>query len=234
MISLLQRIFDLIAPRTCLICGSRLQGDEIYFCASCNLMLPRTGYLLSPYDNEMARNLWGRIDHLEKAVALIRHSGGSQASRFIYKLKYLNSPDIGLRVGQWMAEAMEKTDFLTDIDAIIPVPLAPQRERERGYNQSERIATALGHYSHKPVLRKVLARDKFMKSQTQEDRWERNDNVKEVFHLLDANRVKGLHVLLIDDVMTTGATVTACAQELQKAGDVRISVACIGFVDHSL
>ena len=94
-VSLLQRFFDLVAPRTCCVCGRRLAAEEDTICLCCNLRLPRTNYVDSPRDNEMAKCFWGRVEHLQKAVAMFFHDGGSQVSYPIYRLKYFHQPDLG-------------------------------------------------------------------------------------------------------------------------------------------
>ena len=115
------------------------------------------------------------------------------------------------------------------IDAIVPVPLARKRERERGYNQSLELAKGVSEVTGLPIYNKVVKRTKFMGSQTQRGRWERNENVEHVFELVDGDSINGKHLLLIDDVVTTGATIIACAQKMQKASNVKISVLALGF-----
>lgn len=228
-VGLLQRILDLIAPRACCICGTRLAPEENVICVSCNLHLPRTDHLAAPYENEMAKIFWGRIKHIEKAAAWIYHQGGSQASSPIYRLKYHHQPEIGTKLGRIMATEMEKTHFLEDIDALIPVPLSSDRQRERGYNQSEAIARGMSEICGKPVLTDVLERTEYHGSQTQKGRWERNDNVENAFRLINGDKIRNTHILLVDDVVTTGATMCACAKQLEQVGRVNISVAVIGF-----
>lgn len=138
--SFLQRIIDLVAPRTCAICGERLMPEEDGICVACNLHMPRTDHLLAPYDNPLAQCFWGRIRHIEKSAALIYHHGGQRSSYPIYSLKYNHNRAAGTILGRLMAKEMMTTGFLDDIDCILPVPLAPVRRKERGYNQSEVIA----------------------------------------------------------------------------------------------
>ncbi|KXB48401.1 comF family protein [Bacteroidales bacterium KA00344] len=230
-ISFLQRVFDLIAPRLCCICGSRLAPEEDAICVSCNLRLPRTDHLLQPYDNALAKTFWGRIKHMEKAAAMYYHHGGSQASYPIYNLKYDHRPEIGTALGRLMALEMENAHFFNDIDVLIPVPLSADRQRERGYNQSEIIAKGMAEICGKPVLTNVLERREYRGSQTQKGRWERNENVENAFFLLNGNKIKNSHILLVDDVVTTGATICACAKQLEQVAGVKISVATIGFAD---
>ena len=114
---------------------------------------------------------------------------------------------------------------------LIPVPLSADRQRERGYNQSEIIAKGMAEICGKPVLTNVLERREYRGSQTQKGRWERNENVENAFFLLNGNKIKNSHILLVDDVVTTGATICACAKQLEQVAGVKISVATIGFAD---
>ena len=132
-------------------------------------------------------------------------------------------------MGRMMAKELMRSGLYEGIDAIVPVPLAKKRERERGYNQSLELAKGVSEVTGLPIADKVVVRTKFVGSQTQRGRWERNENVENVFELVDGDSINGKHLLLIDDVVTTGATIIACAQEVQKASNVRISVLALGF-----
>lgn len=230
-ISLLQRVFDLVAPRSCCICDSRLAPEEEVVCVRCNLHLPRTDHLRNPYENDMAKVFWGRVRHIEKVAAMIYHQGGSQASYPIYNLKYNHRPEIGRVLGRMMATELEEAGFFADIDLLIPVPLSKGRQRERGYNQSEIIAGGMAEICHKPVVNDVLMRTEYHGSQTTRGRWERNDSVEHAFALLNGDKIKNTHVLLVDDIVTTGATICACAGLLESVEGVKISVASVGFAD---
>lgn len=227
-ISLLGRILDLIAPRSCAVCGCRLSPDEQAICIRCNLHLPRTHYEKVPYDNEMARLFWKRIP-LEKCAAWFFFQAGSEAANILYRLKYHHHPETAEAIGLMIGQEWKETGFFENIDLLIPVPLAHKRERQRGYNQSMEITKGIHQATGIPIGKNIILRNRFVESQTHIGRWERADNVEGVFELIDAAAIHGKHVLLIDDVVTTGATITACGQELAKAGDIRISVLSIGF-----
>ena len=119
--------------------------------------------------------------------------------------------------------------FFDGVDAIVPVPLARKRMRERGYNQAFEIARGISAVTRMPIIDKAVIRESFKRSQTKMNRWQRNENVEGVFSLVDGSALTGKHILIIDDVVTTGATVVSCARELMKAGDVRFSVMSLGF-----
>ena len=230
-ISLLARLIDTLAPRSCTICGSRLTVTEEVMCACCNQCLPRTGYSKSAFDNRLSRLFWGRIP-IEKGAALFFYKAHSDTSRLLYQLKYGGHPELGERLGQIVAAEFAQDGFFDGITAVLPVPLARQRERERGYNQSVEIARGVCEETGLPLLFNALERITFHGSQTQKDRWERNENVDKAFHLLDASAVSNQHILLIDDVITSGATLVAVVKEVLKGNNVKVSVLSLGFANN--
>ncbi len=228
MISFFGRLLDLISPRQCSICGCRLAASEQVLCAVCNLTLPRTGFADDAYDNEMARLFWGRLP-IERAAALFYYERGSQTTQVIFDLKYRNHPEIGEQLGYFMAEELSEKGFFDGIDLIIPVPLTRKRQRQRGYNQSTAIAHGIQNAVSLPVKEHILHRNRYHGSQTEMSRWQRADNVEGAFSLYDADAIRDKHLLIVDDVVTTGATVCTCGKELMKAGGIRISVLSLGY-----
>lgn len=228
MVSLWHQLLDLLAPRLCTVCGRRLSPKEQVLCVSCNMHLPRTGFLLNAYDNVMARLFWGIIP-VERVAALFHYEADSNVNNIVYDLKYRNHPEVGREMGCLMACECNEAGFFDGIDAIVPVPLARKRQRQRGYNQSLCIAEGLSRVTGIPVYNKVIYRTKFVISQTQIGHRERQENVAGVFKLKDADAIRGRHILLVDDVVTTGATMTACARELLKVSDVKLSLLSLGF-----
>ena len=226
-ISFWSSLLDLISPRTCVVCGQRLSVSEETICSKCNLHLPRTGFQQDPYENIMAKMFWGQIP-IERATALFYYEPHAETANILYEMKYKNHPEIGEVMGRLMARELQMSNFFEGIDGIIPVPLAKKRQRQRGYNQSHELAKGISEITGLPIYNKVVRRTVFEGSQTSLGRWERNENVEHVFELKDASTIQGKHLLLVDDVVTTGATVIACAKELCKAGGVRISVLSLG------
>ena len=226
-ISFWTRLLDLISPRACVVCGCRLSASEEVICGKCNLHLPRTSFQQDPYENIMAKMFWGQIP-IERAAALIYYEPHAETANILYELKYKNHPEIGEVMGRLMARELQTGNFFEGIDGIIPVPLAKKRERQRGYNQSNELAEGISEITGLPIYNKVVKRTVFEGSQTSLGRWERNENVEQVFELKDAPTIQGKHLLIVDDVVTTGATVIACAKELCKAEGVRISVLSLG------
>lgn len=228
MVSFIHRLLDLISPRLCVVCDNRLTVTEETICSRCNLHLPRTGFGKTPYDNELARLFWGQIP-IERASALFYYESHSETANIIYKLKYKNHPEIGEDMGRLTARELQTTDFFDGIDGILPIPLAKKRQHQRGYNQSMEIAQGVSAITGLPIYNKLVRRNAFEGSQTNKGRWERNENVEKVFELIDGEAVRGKHLLIIDDVVTTGATIIACTKELVKAGNVKVSVLTLGF-----
>ena len=222
-ISFWRRLLDLIAPRLCVVCGHRLSVTEEVICSKCNFHLPRTGFHRNAYDNEMAKMFWGQIP-IERATAFFYYEPHAETANILYELKYKNHPEIGSVVGRMLAKEIQPSGFFDGIDGIVPVPLAKKRQRQRGYNQSEEIARGVSEITGLPICKKVVRRNSFKGSQTNKGRWDRQENVEHVFELIDAEAVSNKHLLLIDDVVTTGATCIACAKALCQTEGVRISI----------
>ena len=228
VVSFWHRLLDLISPRLCVVCGQRLTVSEDVICTKCNLHLPRTDFHQDPYENEMAKLFWHQIP-VERATALLYYESHAETANILYELKYKGHPEVGEVMGRLMAKELQPSGFFDGIDGIVPIPLAKKRQRQRGYNQSLEIARGISAITSLPIYNKVVRRKAFEGSQTNKGRWERNENVEGVFELKDASAIQGKHLLMVDDVVTTGATVIACVQELCKADNVKVSVIALGF-----
>ena len=226
-ISLWARIINLLAPRQCAVCDRRLEPHEDIVCALCNLNLPRTNYAQTPYDNEMAQLFWGRAP-IERCAALLHYQAAAPASVLLYRLKYGNQPDLGLDLGLLMGKELLPTGFFEGIDFIVPVPLSRQRARQRGYNQSEMLAQGIAKATGLKMRRGLIRRIVNTGTQTHKDRWERADNVNNAFKLTGKLPKEGCHVLFVDDVVTTGATLCACMACLSGFPGVKVSVLSVG------
>ena len=229
MISFWQRLLNLMAPEACAVCGARLSAEEKVMCASCNLHLPRTGFSAHAYDNLMARRFWGRIP-IERAAALFYYEAGSEVSEIIRRLKYRDRPEIGTVMGHMAAEEFAIDGFFDGVDAIIPIPLERKRQHQRGYNQSMEIARGVAEVTHLPILAHVVRRKSFAGSQTHKSLRERMENVEGVFEAVDASGIEGRHLLFIDDIVTSGATVCSCVETLTALHDIKVSVMSLGVV----
>lgn len=227
-ISIWRRMYDLISPRLCAVCGRRLSPSEESICVVCCLHLPRTYFHKNPYENEMNRLFWHQIP-IERATALIYYEPHAETAQMVYDLKYHDHPEIGYTMGRLMAREAMDSGFFEGIDLIVPIPLATKRLRQRGYNQSKQLAEGISSITHIPIDNNVVRRISFEGSQTKKGRWERAENVEKVFQLNDCADINGRHVLLVDDIVTTGATIIACAKQLASAGEVKVSVIALGY-----
>ncbi len=226
----LRRLLDMAMPRRCAACGARLSPTERVVCSTCYMHIPRTGHGLRPRDNNLARVFWGLAD-VERAAAPYRFTSHSELSRMIYAMKYRLRPDIGTALGRMAAGELAATGFFDGIDVIVPVPLARRRLRERGYNQSEAIARGVKAVTGIGMETKALVRTVYEASQTSLQRWQRVANVGSAFSRRHADGLRGKHVLILDDVVTTGATMLACASTLACVEDITVSVMALAFTE---
>lgn len=229
--SLFARLLDVVVPRFCCVCGRRLAIGEEELCARCNMELPRTGFAQSPADNELARGYWG-IVAVEHCAALFYYYAHAEATQAVLRFKYADHPETAVFFGRMMAREFGESGFFDDVDVIVPVPLDKTRQRQRGYNQSEMLARGIAEVSGVAVAARAVRRKEFRGSQTRLDRWQRGENVKDVFAVVRPEQLKGKHVLLVDDVITTGATTVSLARELLGAGVRCVSIAALACVRH--
>lgn len=219
--------FRLLVPRSCAVCGCNLNDGEEVLCFRCDMDMPRTNFHLQT-DNPMERALWGKLP-LGRASAYFRYGRKSEYARLVHLLKYHGRKDLCGAVGRKMAAELSMTGFFQGIDLLLPVPLHPNKQRRRGYNQSERIAQGISLLTGIPVNTSVLTRDKDTETQTHKSVAQRQDNVAGIFSVHASAQLVGKHVLLIDDVFTTGATVTACADALQEVEGLTVSVLTLAY-----
>lgn len=223
-------ILDLIAPRTCAICGRRLAVSEEVFCISCEMTLSTSDLEERSTDNYMTWKMWGRLP-VVRCASLYDYNPREAASHTIMQLKYYKRPNIGIYLGRVLAHKLQERDFFRGIDAIVPVPLAKNREQERGYNQAELIARGVSFVTGLPIIANAVKREKFKKSQTLLTSEERQENVDHLFTLIHPEFIRGKHLLIVDDVMTTGATCIALGNMLLQACNVRLSIATLASVE---
>ena len=188
-------------------------------------MIPRTGYH-NEEGNPAEQLFWGRC-RIEKAAAFSFYNRDSRIRRLIHNIKYNGIKDIGYELGKIYGSVLTKSGFLEGIDLIIPVPLHPSKKRIRGFNQSDIISEGLAEATGLPVDPFSLERIAVTGTQTKRSRYERWVNVEGTFNVQDSTNIRGKHVLLVDDVITTGSTIESCANELLKVEDVKVSVVAL-------
>ena len=216
---------SLIFPRQCDACLQVLYRHEHWLCNHCRVRLPRGQYHLST-DNELVRRMTGRAD-LHKASALFVFEKSGKVQRLLHAIKYKNAHDLAEHLGAYHARELVETGYFNEVDVIVPIPLHPKKEKQRGYNQSACFAEGLSTVLHKPVLKNALRRIENTGTQTKRHRYERWENVEGIF-ALNADTLAGKHVLLVDDVITTGATIEAAWVVLNAAG-AKVSVCCLAY-----
>ena len=216
---------SLLFPRLCYACGAHLLRNEKLICTECHVFIPRTGFHLKR-ENPVEQLFWGRCK-IEKAAAYSFYNRGSRIRRLIHNLKYRGAREAGFEIGRIYGDALRISGFTDDIDLIMPVPLHPSKEKQRGFNQSKIISDGLADTTGLPVVTDVLVRESRSATQTRRSRYDRWTNVEGIFAVYDSEKIKDRHILLVDDVITTGSTIEACANELLKVDGVRISVVAI-------
>lgn len=206
-------------------CTLHLVRGERLICTECLLSIARTDFH-KQRGNALEQAFWGRC-HIERAAAFSVYNRGSRIRTLIHELKYMGKKEIGTMLGDLYGRILSESDFLEGIDLIVPVPLHPARQRERGYNQSEYIASGLSFATQLPSRSDVIRRVVKTVSQTKHGRYDRWENVKGLFIVSKLGAITGMHVLIVDDVITTGSTMEACVNALRGAGDVRVSIVAL-------
>ncbi|MGZ3873628.1 MAG: ComF family protein [Mucilaginibacter sp.] len=220
---------SLLFPELCAACGESLVAREHLLCTDCSLNLPFTNFHLQP-DNIVARQFWGKIK-LEGAFALYYFTKGGKIQNLLHQLKYKGVHQLGNLLGATAAAQLTKNETFKTVDVIIPVPLHKKRLKERGYNQSACFAKGLAPGLNAGVEENNLARVISTETQTHKSRFARFENMQEVFVVKNPERLINKHVLLVDDVITTGSTLEACGVQLLKIPGVKLSIATIAYAE---
>ncbi|MDF1575476.1 MAG: phosphoribosyltransferase family protein [Bacteroidales bacterium] len=215
----------LFFPSNCLVCGKRLHGPGEILCFTCETELPRTGFE-KDQKNPVSQIFWGRVPVIY-GTSLLRFEKGSSCQSLLHDLKYRGNRKAGLYLGRLLGQALLCSSY-SNSDLIIPVPLHPRKFRERGYNQSEIIARGLTEITGIPLAAGIIKRKDYSSSQTVMNRQERFENISEAFMLCDPSPdLNDKKILMIDDVVTTGATLEACCQVLSRHFKCRICIATV-------
>lgn len=227
--SFLSDFVGLIFPQVCLACEQALSRGEEHLCTSCRMQLPYTDYhLLSTEANPLSRRFWGRTP-IRHTLSYLRFLRRGRVQHLLHQLKYRGQRDVGQVLGRWYGHELAQNNF--QFDLIVPVPLHPSKLAKRGYNQSDPFAEGMAESLRIPWHAAGLRRIEHTDSQTSKNRVERWQNVADVFQVTDPTIIQGKHVLVVDDVLTTGATLEACATILLAAGAAEVSVATIACAD---
>ena len=225
----LKDVFYLFFPKTCVCCDEQLLKNETEVCLKCRFELPTTNFT-DEIDNKVEQTFYGRVK-IEFATALLFYRTKGISQKLIYQLKYRGKQEIGTFLGQWIGAELKESKRFPSIDYIVPVPLHVKKLKKRGYNQLSTFGNSISDILDVPFINNVLIKESVTDTQTLKGRIERWKNVDEIFHLSNAPFFEDKHILLIDDVITTGATLEACALELSKAKNIKISIATMAFTE---
>lgn len=218
-------IIELFYPNLCFACQQRHAPKDSSICISCEYRISPTGYHLLE-DNPVLQRFWGRVD-LEHATSCFDFNKGGLLQNLIHRLKYDNQPQVGIELGRIYGAMLQETAPYNTIDYILPVPLHPRKKHQRGYNQAAMIAQGMSETMDISWTSDFLVRKTYTETQTKKSRLDRFDNVQNAFEIPSQDAIAGKHLLLVDDVITTGATLEACAIQLLKAPNVKVSLAAI-------
>jgi len=216
---------ELFFPRLCVVCGDKLVEQEQLICLHCLHHIPRTNFHLN-VDNPVAQLFYGRVP-IEFATSFFYFSKGSKYQTLLHNLKYKGMKELGDEIGKHFGIDLAQSSHFSSVDLICPVPLHPQKEKKRGYNQSWWIASGIARQMQKELLDDNLKRVVATETQTRKTRYERWTNVEGIFDLTNPEAFAGKHILLVDDVVTTGSTLEACAQAIHSKTDARVSIATL-------
>ncbi len=226
---MLQDFISLIYPRNCVACGNSLFKHEDQVCNYCYTNLPKTNFHRQQR-NPVDTLFYGRTPLLLASSFYLFQKKGS-IQKILHNIKYKSNKDLAVLVGKWYAEDLKTDPVISKSDYIIPVPLHSKKFKMRGFNQSEEFAKGLSEGLKTPLNTSVLQRKEFTETQTKKSKYERWENVEDVFELIVPETFENKHVVLVDDVITTGATIEACCQLLQSIAGIKISVLSIAYAD---
>lgn len=224
---MLNDFISLIYPRNCAGCGESLLKHEEDVCNFCYLNLPKTDFHLKP-SNPLKAIFYGRVE-LETVSAFYLFQKKSSIQKILHAIKYKGNYELATLIGKWYAEDIAADAAVMQSACIIPVPLHPLKYKQRGYNQSEEFAKGLAEGLSIPLSTDLLKRKEFTTTQTRKARFERWENVEDKFEVDWFHTLKGKHVTLVDDVITTGATIEACCQALKEIEGIKINVLSIAY-----
>lgn len=228
MLSWIESLTELLFPQLCVTCNRKLFSDETYICIHCRQDFPRTGFHNDP-ENKVAQLFWGRTN-VELATSWLYFKKGSHYQKLIHYLKYKGMKELGAEMGYLFGLELKESLF-AEVEMIMPVPLHKKKEKQRGYNQSEWIAKGMSEAIQKEISTANLIRARFTQTQTRKTRYERWQNVEGIFEVINPDIISGKHVLLVDDVITTGSTLEAAVYTLLKSGARKVSIATLALAD---
>ena len=225
-----QSILGLTFPHLCLACGKDSIPDHEILCLSCTYFLPKSKQHLYP-ENRFKDRFWGRLS-IQGAGAYMYYSKEGSSQKLLRKLKYQGYRQIGIELGRQYGRLLKSAPLFSGIDLIIPIPLHPRKLRKRGFNQSDAFAKGLSESMEIPWNANGLIRTLETPSQTTKSRMERFANVEHAFQIPTPDLLRGKHILLVDDVLTTGATLEAAGRKILDVSGTTLSMSCIAMAEN--
>jgi len=220
-----ESLLHVVFPHVCDGCGSDLVNIESRLCIRCLSSLPETNFEIHP-NNPVEKDFWGRLPIIN-ASAHLYFTKESLVQQLMHQLKYKGNKDLGLQLGRLMGNALKNATRFNEIEVLVPLPLFPSKEKKRGYNQAMILCEGMAEILSLPILDRVITRPQHTETQTKKGRIERWKNIEGKFQLVDPAAIQNKYLLLVDDVVTTGATLEACGNELVTAKNVKLSVATL-------
>lgn len=223
--TLLTDFIALVYPELCIGCRNALKQSESMLCLRCEIDLPKTHYANHP-NNSLEKLFWYKTQ-IEQAAAGYFFSKKSRIQHMIHEFKYRGNQDAAIFLGEKLGTILLESNRFTQLDCIIPVPLHPKKMQLRGYNQAELIADGISNILEIPVVTQVLIRQTHNDTQTNKALFTRWTNVKTIFTIENHQIIENMHVLLVDDVITSGSTIEACANQILKISLTKVSIASL-------
>jgi ComF family protein len=222
---LLVDFLHLIYPNNCFVCNESLVENESFICLSCLHKLPKTNYHLQQ-ENPVEKLFWGKVE-IENACSFLFFEKGSSVQKLLHQIKYKGEKELGEELGKHFGNTLLESNKYSNIDLIVPVPLHKKRYNKRGYNQSEWIAKGLAEKLKCPIEINGIVRRVENETQTKKGVYERWENTQDIFSVTDSETFVGKHILIVDDVLTTGATIESCAECFSEIEGTKISIATL-------
>jgi len=215
----------ILFPQLCASCDKALNAGETCLCTYCRFHLPKTNFHIQE-DNPVAKHFWGKVN-IHAAAAYYYFSKGEKIQHLVHQLKYKGNKAVGNFVGEMYGVDLKRSTLFSSVEIVVPVPLHASKLRKRGYNQSDFFAEGLSRSMEIPFSAHALKRNLATETQTRKHRYERFENVDRVFEVDKPELLKGKHVLLVDDVITTGSTLTSCAEIILDLPETKVSIAAM-------